>query len=165
VIVNLDTANRQEKAAGEYHTWQFTYDEANDCCICPRGNKLAYERTQKARTGRYWVWKYRCKSSRDCPVRWQCSRERYGRAVRINPYLGAILRQRQKQQDRAKANLLKRRIVIAEPAFARIKHLLEFRRWTMGSLEKVKAQWFFVCALANLNRMYTLWKAGALRLA
>jgi hypothetical protein len=33
VIVNLDTANRQEKAAGEYNTWQFTYDEANDCCI------------------------------------------------------------------------------------------------------------------------------------
>jgi hypothetical protein len=85
--------------------------------------------------------------------------------VRINPYLGAILRQRQKQQDRAKTNPLKRSIVIAEPAFARIKHLLEFRRWTMGGSQNVKAQWFFVCALANLSRMYTLWKPGTLRLA
>ena len=101
----------------------------------------------------------------DCPVRWQCSRQQQGRTVKVSAHAAAIERQRQKQKDPAKAALLKRRMGIVEPVFARIKHLLGFRRWTVGGLEKVRQQWYWVCALANLMKLYPLWREGKFRLA
>ena len=85
--------------------------------------------------------------------------------MKRSPYYGAIRVQQEKQEDKTKAHLLRQRMVIVEPVFARVKHLLEFRRWSMGGLEKVKVQWSFLCALANLGRIYPLWKKGKLQSA
>lgn len=49
-----------------YHTSRFIYDEARDCCLCPRGQVLSYERT-KTNRGKYPVRVYRCRNFRDCP--------------------------------------------------------------------------------------------------
>jgi transposase len=165
VLVNLEGVTEPEQGGGEFHASKFVYDETNDCCICPRGEKLPYRTTVSPSDKRYAHRRYRCKSYETCPVRWQCSQEKYGRVVKISPYLGAVLRQKAKQRDPAKVALLKKRMGIVEPVFALVKHLLEFRRWTMGGLQKVRAQWFFVCSLVNLSRMYALWRNGKLRLA
>jgi transposase len=151
VIVNLQ--GMEAGTGGEYDASRFLYDEKRDCCICPRGQELPYQCTVTPSDRRYAFRRYRCKSYKDCPVRWQCSKEKRGRSVRISPYLGAIQRQQEKQRDQTKIELLKKRMGIVEPAFARIKHLLDFRRWTMFGLKKVQAQWFFVCAVANLLTM------------
>ncbi len=165
VLVNLEGVTEPEPGGEEFHASKFVYDETNDCCICPRGEKLHYQTTVRPRDKRYAHRRYRCKSYKTCPVRWQCSKSKHGRVVKISPYLGAVLRQKAKQREPAKAALLKKRMGIVEPVFACVKHLLEFRRWTMGGLEKVKAQWFFVCSLVNLSRMYTLWTDKTLRFA
>ncbi len=165
VLVNLEGGTEPEQDEGEFHSSKFVYDETNDCCICPRGERLPYQTTVHPRDKRYAHRRYRCQSYKTCPVRWQCSKQKHGRVVKISPYLGAVQRQKAKQRDPAKAELLKKRMGIVEPVFACVKHLLEFRRWTMGGLEKVKAQWFFVCSLVNLSRMYTRWTENTLRFA
>lgn len=164
VLVNLDEVRKAEEKGGAYHSSKFIYDTGSDCFICPRGEKLRYERAGRRKNRSYETRRYRCHSGEGCPVRWECSKDKRGRGVEWNPYAGAVLKQKEKQKDQRKAGLLRRRMGIAEPAFARVKHWLEFRRWTMGGLAQVRAQWLFVCALANLIRMYPFWKQGKLQL-
>lgn len=165
VVVNLQGSSAGDQPKGEFHAAHFVYDEAQDCLRCPRGGVLEFEGTQYRNDRGYRTRRYRCRDFADCPVRWRCSRQQQGRTVKVSPYAAAIERQRHKQKDPAKAALLKRRMGIVEPVLARIKHLLGFRRWTVGGLEKVRQQWYWVCALANLMRLYPLWREGKLRLA
>jgi hypothetical protein len=163
VLVNLSSVRKAEEAGGPYHISKFTYDSENDCYQCPMGQKLVFEKIGNHKDKRYPIRRYRCKSAKQCPVRWNCSRDKRGRCIDRNPYVEAVLRQKRKQEDEAKTALLHRRMVIVEPVFSRVKHLLEFRRWTMGGLEKVKAQWAFICALQNLMRMYPFWRERKLQ--
>jgi transposase len=163
VLVNLSSVRKAEEAGGPYHISKFTYDSENDCYQCPMGQKLVFEKIGNHKDRRYPIRSYRCKSAKQCPVRWNCSRDKRGRCIDRNPYVDAVLRQKRKQEDEGKVALLHRRMVIVEPVFSRVKHLLEFRRWTMGGLEKVKAQWAFICALQNLMRMYPFWRERKLQ--
>jgi transposase len=164
VLVNLVQLRKAEENGGPYHSSKFEYDPETDCCLCPMGQKLKFEGSRKRESKTHEMRAYRCKSASQCPVRWDCSKDKKGRCVERSPYSGAIRMQQEKQQDKVKTDLLRRRMVIAEPAFARVKHLLEFRRWTMGGLEKVRTQWLFVCALTNLGRMYPLWRERKMQL-
>lgn len=158
VLVNLDEVEAERDLAGPYGSSNFTYKKEEDCYVCPRGEVLTYERTRQANGGRV----YRCHSCKTCPVRGQCSKDRAGRSVERSPYIEARLRQEEKQKDEDKRKLLRLRMKIVEPVFAVTKELLGFRRYTFGGLTKVRPQWWFLCSLVNLIRMYPLWKAGEL---
>lgn len=163
VLVNLTGIEKAEEEGGPYHSSKFQYDSESDCYICPMGQKLEFRHTRKHKDKRYETRVYRCGNAKQCPVRWQCSKEKRGRAIERSPYSKAILRQKEKQRDKAKTDLLRRRKTVVEPAFARVKHLLEFRRWSMRGLEKVEAQWGFVCAVVNLGRIYPHWRKQKLQ--
>ena len=165
VLVNLSGVRKAEEQGGPYHSSNFNYDDANDCYTCPKGQKLVFEKNRRHKDKSYETRIYRCKSAGQCPIRWNCSRDKRGRCVERSPYSDALLRQKQKQEGEDKTALLRRRMVLVEPVFSRVKHLLEFRRWTMGGLEKVKAQWIFICSLLNLMRMYPLWREQKLQFA
>ncbi len=165
VLVNLVQVRKAEEDGGPYHSSKFEYDSENDCYICPMGQTLKFEGICKRKDKPHEMRAYRCKNASQCSVRQECSKDKKGRRVERNPYSDAIRMQQERQRDDAKKDLLRRRMVIVEPVFARVKHLLEFRRWTMGGLEKVRSQWLFVCALMNLGRIYPLWREGKLQLA
>ena len=80
--------------------------------------------------------------------------------MKLSPYNGAILRQKEKQKDPVKLNILKQRIGIVEPVMAWVKHLLGFKRWTVRGIDKVRSQWAFICASINLSKLYLLWRKG-----
>ena len=153
------------KKRGEFHASRFDYDQGHDCCVCPRGEELAFEREKWNRRKQYRVRVYRCQSFQQCPVRWQCSREKKGRTIEISPHHGAVLLQRAKQQDVHKQSLLKKRREIVELPFAWIKQGMGFRRWTVRGLEGTRTQWALLCTVLNLRKLYPLWKAEKLCLS
>lgn len=165
VLVNLSGVQKAEETGGPYHSSRFQYDCSTDCYTCPMGQKLEFQQIRKHKDRSYEARVYRCESAKQCPVRRQCSKDRRGRTIERSPYAEAMLRQKEKQRDKAKADLLRKRKVIVEPAFARVKHLLEFRRWSMRGREKVQAQWQFVCAVVNLGRIYPHWRKQKLQIA
>lgn len=158
VIVSLDGSEANREGADTYHCSNFTYDKERDYYVCPRGEILGYQKTRKQVESRV----YRCRSSKTCPVREQCSKDQGGRSVERSPYADVMHRQKEKQSVPAKKELLKLRMRIVEPVFAVVKERLGFRRYTTGGLEKVRSQWSFVCAIVNLLRLYPLWRAGEL---
>lgn len=129
----------------------------------PWGQKLEFRTTIKHRDRSYKTRVYRCSNAKECPVRKQCTKDPKGRGIERSPYAEAILRQKEKQRDKVKVDLLRKRKTIVELAFARVKHFLEFRRWSMRGLDKVDAQWDFVCAVVNLGRIYPHWRRQKLQ--
>ena len=57
---------------------------------------------------------------------------------------------------------MKKRMALIEPVFAYIKQILGFRKFTVRGLENVKVQWYLVCTIVNLRKMYKFWRNGAL---
>jgi transposase len=160
VLVNLGPQHLAPE--NEFHSSHFRYDEGRDCCVCPRGEELKFERVKRNRRKRYAVRVYRCQSFKECPVRWQCSKDRKGRTIELTPYDGAFRRQREKLAQADNQAALRKRMTIAEPPFGQIKHCFGFRRWTVRGLEGVKTQWSLVATAFDLRKLHKYWVAGRL---
>ena len=164
VLVNLGKNVDPAEGDKPFHTSRFVYDAKEDCCICPLGNKLHFQRIKNAREGNGKLRVYHCAGYKDCPKRWQCSSNKRGRTIELSEHHEAVARQRAKQKnDDAKAKLA-RRGVIVEPTFALAKHALEFRRWSYRDLEANRAQWSLICSTINLRKLFAVWLKGEVAL-
>ena len=144
-------------ADNDYHHSRFRYEEEQDHCVCPRDEVLTFESVKKNRDGSP-IRMYRCQSYLECPVRWQCSRNKRGRTVAISSYHGAWQRQKAKQAEPDKKAILYRRGQLIERVFAWIKQEMGFRRWTVRGLAGIQGQWSMLCTTVNLRIMYRAWR-------
>jgi transposase len=168
VLVNApssETTTSRSPEANPYHTSWFVYDEERNCCICPHGSELSYLKTKLRGKNKNEVRIYRCREYRSCAHRDACSKSKRGREVEISVHYKALERQRAKRDDPANKQALAARKAIIEPVFAWIKQQLGFDRWTVFGLERVRAQWAFVCTVINLMKLYKRWASGGLQLA
>ncbi len=156
---------KRSPQANAYHSSWFTYDEANDCCICPHGGKLTYLQMRVKGRNKNKSRRYQCEDYKQCPYRHECCPGKHGRVVGVDVNYKAINRQRSKRRDPEKINVLKMRKAIVEPVFAWIKHHMGFNRWTVFGLESAKIQWSLVCAAINLKKIYKHWRTQPLCLA
>jgi transposase len=160
VVVSLKDPTR----VGEFHSSRFQYDPESDQVVCPRGETLRLQGIRRHKQKPFPLRVYRCQNFRDCPLREACTRDRHGRLVEIGPYHGAVERQRQKQAEAEKRQLLKKRKGLVEPVFGTIKQAMGFRRYTVRGLEKVQTQWSLICAAFNLRKLHAFWIKGRLEL-
>jgi len=159
VLVNMPS-----EPEGDYSASHFRYDEGKDVCICPRGEMLQFETTKRRyKRRRYEARLYRCHSYETCPVRWQCSQDRKGRSVAIQPYYRTLLAQRVKQQQESKRLAMRKRGTIIEPVFGWSKEVMGLRRWTVRGRQKVRTQWALLCTALNLRRLHLAWTEGKVR--
>lgn len=139
-----------------YHASHFDYDPAHDTVTCPRGEVLPYQYTRRHRGRGHDLRRYRCQN-KDCPVRAQCTSERKGRSIELGPHHAALTRQKQRHRDPEARATLKRRSAIIEHVFGTIKQIMNFRRYTLHGLEKVRTQWALICTAYNLRKLYGRW--------
>lgn len=143
-----------------FHLSRFVYDPERDCCVCPLGKKLLFQRFKKGRRSDGRLKVYHCKDYKECPKRWQCSSDKRGRIVALPEHHGAVEEQRQKQKNPNARAALARRAVIVEPSFAYAKDGLGFRRWSLRSLNGVRTQWALMCTTINLRKLHRFWADG-----
>jgi transposase len=160
VLVNLPKNIDPADGDKPFHASRFDYDSEEDCCICPLGKKLPFQRIKKARRGEGKLRVYHCVVYKDCPERWQCSSNKRGRTIELTEHHDVVARQRVKQKVEGAKTKLGRRAVIVEPSFAFAKHALEFRRWSYRDLESIRCQWSLICATVNLRKLYAAWLKG-----
>jgi len=135
----------------------FVYDEKADLYYCPMGQPLAYEETKQFdRSGgvvRQRV--YRGKGCVGCPLDGACrdARAKGGRTIHRDEHEALrekIAAKMQTPQGKATYN---QRMHIAETPFAIIKGILGVRRFLLRGLEKVRAEWRWVCTAYNLKKL------------
>jgi hypothetical protein len=162
VLTNPGNSERSSKGAKgkAYHTSKFTYDPERDCCICPHGMILTFQKARPKRSHQNAVRIYRCRNHKDCPYCSDCTKDPRGRVVEISEHHQALVSQRVKRQSPIVRELLRRRKVTIEPVFGWIKRGLGFARWDFVGLDKVRVQWSMICATINLRKLYGCWLTG-----
>lgn len=157
---NISTSHRKDKP---FHASNFKYDEDKDVLICPQSKELKYKETVKSKNKRYEVKKYQCSNYGSCQFRWECSKNKAGRTVKLNPFYKVIQKQIEYQELESNKEKLKRRKGLIEPIFGFIKEIDGFRRFTVKGIEKAKTQWSMICTTVNLKKMYKLWANGEIK--
>lgn len=157
---NISTGPRKDEP---YHASNFKYDENKDVMICPESKELKFFEIDSSKNKRYKIRKYKCKDYEECTHRWECSKSKTGRVVKLNPFFKIIQKQIEYQELEENKEKLKRRKALIEPIFAFIKEIDGFRRFTFKGLEKAKTQWSMICTTVNLKKMYKLWADGKIK--
>lgn len=160
VLVSLKKDVNPKDDKRPFHAARFEYDPDSDCLFCPLGKKLEFQRIQKDKRRKTTRRIYHCTQYKQCPKRWDCSKNMRGRTIGLSEHHLALAHQRQKQKDPGTRALLKRRAVIVEPTFAFTKEALCFRRWSHWAIDGVKTQWALMCTTANLRKLYVAWLNG-----
>ena len=139
----------------------FRYDAEKDVMICPQHQILPQlqQRDRVSKNGfAYTSKRFQCQTAKDCPVSKECSSNARGRLVDY-PSTQPIIEQHLKALNHSKARKeMALRKVIVEPAFARIKQMMNVRRFLRFGLQNVKAEWALVCLTHNLRKLFKQWK-------
>ncbi len=140
------------KKDNPYHSSHFHYDAVQNVVVCPEKQALVFTGQKDRRGQTVSVYRCRCK---ECPVMSECTKDPKGRTVEIGKHHTVVVAMRETLASEEGQARLKRRAGIIEPRFAEAKSRQGFRRWTVRGLEKVKAQWGWVCLTANLRVLFS----------
>jgi transposase len=136
----------------------FGYRADEDCYWCPQGHRLEFRGLiDKGVDGRRREYRqYRCGACGACPLKKECLA---GQATARTVSRDAHEPLREQMDTRLAAEegkkIYARRSWIAETPFAVLKTVMNFRRFLLRGLEKVKTEWRWACTGYNLRKLVT----------
>ena len=140
-----------------YHAAHFRHERARGVVICPQGRELPLHHVRQKDGRRVEVYRS-ARVCKDCPVRDQCTGDRHGRSIDIQPGHAAVVAGYARWQHPQTAELYGLRAATVEGVFAQIKQQMGFRRWSVRGLEQVRAQWAMLATTWNLKVIYRRWR-------
>ena len=155
--VVMPPPNSWRDTSNPYHAAHFQHDAQRQVVICPQKRELPLQRIRIKEGKQVEVYRS-AQVCKDCPVRSQCTKDRHGRSIDIQPGHAALVETHRRWNEPATAELYELRASTIEPVFAQIKQNHGFRRFTHRGLQKVKAQWAMLCATWNLRVAFSHWK-------
>jgi len=149
------TKNKRLPAKG-FEASNFEYDKENDVYICPEGKKLKKQGGIKKDKNDREVFVYQCKGCGDCQNREKCTNSKEGRMIKVSAHREEIETFKESMKtDENKIILSKRKEIIEHP-FGTIKRSLGFTYFMQRGIEKVKAEFSFICFIYNLKRVLNI---------
>jgi len=141
----------QRRTSGPYFDKrEFLYEPEHDRYHCPAGRELHFEYRARDRGGRRFV-RYRGAQCSDCELRAQCTGSASGRTVRR--YLGEEIKEAMAEVLRhpGARREYRRRKVLVEPVFARLRGLQRLDRFRRRGLTAVRTEFALHCIAYNLR--------------
>ncbi|MBT3385952.1 MAG: IS1182 family transposase [Prolixibacteraceae bacterium] len=151
VAIPTVAANSPNK---DYNVENFGYCRQSDFYTCPQGHKLTTNgRIHQAKT--YLFKRYVTKACKTCPVKPECSKAIYGKAIQRSQFQTLI--DDNKKRINANKNLYRKRQQIVEHPYGTLK-----RQWgfsfvaTKKTMERASADIGFMMSAYNLRRIINI---------
>ncbi len=157
-----DKTKGHERTVRLYRPADFIVDEANNCCICPAGERL-YSSGSNCRISGRTAHKYKGTKAGcgNCALRAQCLRDPERTPVRqvaifvkgqASGHAATELMKQAIDSARGRA-IYSQRIATVEPVFANLRHTKRLDRFTLRGKEKVGTQWRLYCLVHNIEKL------------
>jgi transposase len=156
------TQEQRKARAGLYDASDFTYDESNNCAICPMGKSLYSSGSNVLIKGAvFHKFKGTVRDCVPCPNRQQCLRHpektKYRQVAimigRVDRAQDPMVRMREAIDSAQGRRLYSQWIGTVEPVFANIRHNKRLNRFTLRGHTKVNTQWHLYCLVHNIEKM------------
>lgn len=144
-----------------YNVDNFTYNPKDDYYTCPQGNKLTTLGTWHiARTYRFK--RYTTKACMKCPVKDECSKAKYGKAIQRSEYQEYIIQN--KERIEKNKNYYRKRQAIVEHPYGTIKRQWGFNYiMTKKYIERASADVGLIFTAYNIRRLINILGIDVLR--
>ena len=137
----------------------FFYNEEQDYCVCPMGQKMQRVGTRHAKTESGYVVeyaRYRAVRCEGCPLRCLCFKAKGNRTIELNHRL-RIYKQKARELLCSEEGLKYRgqRCIEPEAVFGQIKFNMNYKRFRHFGKDKVLMDFSFLAIAFNIKKMCT----------
>jgi len=151
--------NKKKGASEKYQQEDFDYDKERDVYTCPAGNEL--EKTNKKvfsdKNGRE-VNSYNCKpeTCNNCRQKKYCTNGKHGRKLLVSANKDIMHSYIETLNTKENKRLISKRKELVEHPFGTIKRNLGYTYFLLKGIDKVKAEFSFICFIYNLKRVLNI---------
>lgn len=143
----------------KYKLEDFEYVKEKDTYICPEGNALKKENTRPRfeRNGKE-INVYRCNAKQcdNCSQKIFCTDDKHGRGLKVSANKDLIQSYIKNLETKENKRILNKRKEVVEHPFGTIKRSFGYTYFLLKGMEKVKAEFSFICFIYNLKRVLNI---------